>query len=248
MNTQQPDQYLAADLLLKAKVLGADGKIFGDVEDLIMNEYNQVKASSSASAVSSASAKSGSACAIPRCSSRKTVTRPSSACCRRQKRSSRRFRPTPAHGPPKSFLQGVTERAKELAAKTSETTKDAYEKAKTKVGPALKKAQEEAGKAYEKAKEATKEVIEKAKEATRTETELSIRQPSAKAAHLSTPIGSPVGGFPCVTGAPLTHPDARQTLLRHDRSQRLFQSETNARKRVRPILRSMPRTAAKAAR
>ena len=55
--------------------------------------------------------------------------------------------------------------AKELAAKTSETTKDAYEKAKKEVGPALEKAQKQAGEAYQKAKEATKEAYEKAKDA-----------------------------------------------------------------------------------
>lgn len=56
--------------------------------------------------------------------------------------------------PPKSFLQGATERAKRLAAKTSETTKGAYENAVKQVGPALQKAHQAADMAYEKAKEA----------------------------------------------------------------------------------------------
>ena len=166
MNAQQPDQYLAADLLLKAKVHGADGKIFGDVEDLIMNEYNQVQGViiGVGGFLGIGEKRIGvrySALQFKEDGDRTIVSLPQA--------TKELIKAIPAYTrarPPKSFLQGVTERAKELAAKTSETTKDAYEKAKTQVGPALKKAQEEAGKAYEKAKEATQQVIDKAKEST----------------------------------------------------------------------------------
>ena len=57
----------------------------------------------------------------------------------------------------KIISAGATERAKELAAKTSETTIDAYEKAVKQFGPALENAQQKAAKAYEKAKEATQQ-------------------------------------------------------------------------------------------
>ncbi len=164
LNAQQPDQYLAADLLLKAKVHGADGKIFGDVEDLIMNEYNQVQGViiGVGGFLGLGEKRIGvrySALQFKEEGDQTIVTLPEA--------TKDVIKALPAYKrarPPKSFLQGVTERAKELAAKTSETTKEAYEKAKTQVGPALKKAQEEAGKAYEKAKEATQQVIDKAKE------------------------------------------------------------------------------------
>src|SRR6478735_3976062 len=39
---QTADQYLAKDHLIGAKVAGQDGKIIGDVEDLIINDQNQV--------------------------------------------------------------------------------------------------------------------------------------------------------------------------------------------------------------
>ena len=166
MNAQQPDQYLAADLLLKAKVHGADGEIFGDVEDLIMNEYNQVQGViiGVGGFLGIGEKRIGvrySALQFKEEGDQTIVSLPQA--------TKELIKVLPAYKrarPPKSFLQGVTERAKELTAKTSETTKDAYEKAKTKVGPALKKAQEEAGKAYEKAKEATQEVIERQREAT----------------------------------------------------------------------------------
>ena len=163
--TQQPDQYLAADLLLKAKVRGADGKIFGDIEDLIMNEYNQVEGvivgvggflglgekriGVRYSALQFKDDGDQTIVSLPEATKEVIEALPA------YKRSR----------PPKTFLQGVTERAKELAAKTAETTKDAYKKAKEKVEPALKQAQEEAGKAYEKAKEATQKAIDQAREA-----------------------------------------------------------------------------------
>ncbi|MGI9421979.1 MAG: PRC-barrel domain-containing protein [Hyphomicrobiaceae bacterium] len=163
--TQQPDQYLAADLLLKAKVRGADGEIFGDVEDLIMNQYNQVEGViiGVGGFLGLGEKRIGvrySALQFKDEGGETIVSLPEAT-----KELIKSLDPYKRARPPKSFLQGVTERAKELAAKTSETTKDAYEKAKEKVGPALEKAQQEAGKAYNKAKEATQTAIEKATEA-----------------------------------------------------------------------------------
>ena len=163
---QQPTQYLAADLLLKAKVRGADGEIFGDIEDLILNEYNQVEGViiGVGGFLGVGEKRIGvrySALQFTDKGGETVVSLPHAT-----KEVIKALAPYKRARPPKSFLQGVTERAKELAAKTSETTKDAYEKAKKQVGPALDKAQQEAGKAYEKAKEATQQAIDSAKKAT----------------------------------------------------------------------------------
>ena len=42
VGAQTADQYLARDHLIGAKIRGKDGKIIGDVEDLIVNDKNQV--------------------------------------------------------------------------------------------------------------------------------------------------------------------------------------------------------------
>lgn len=165
-NEQKPTQYLAADLLLKAKVQGADGKIFGDIEDLILNEFNQVEGViiGVGGFLGVGEKRIGvrySALQFDEKDGKTVVSLPEAT-----KEVIKALAPYKRARPPKSFLQGVTERAKELAAKTSETTKDAYNKAKENVGPALQKAQEEAGKAYEKAKEATQQAIDSAKKAT----------------------------------------------------------------------------------
>ncbi len=164
---QQQNQYLAADLLLNAKVRGADGKIFGDVEDLILDENNQVEGViiGVGGFLGLGEKRIGvrySALQFEQQNGQTVVTLPGA--------TKDVIKAVPEYKrarPPKSFLQGVTERAKELAAKTSETTKEAYEKAKEKVGPAIEKAKESAGQAYEKAKEATQQAIDKAKEASK---------------------------------------------------------------------------------
>lgn len=162
---QQPDQYLAADLLLKAKVRGADGEIFGDVEDLILNEYNQVEGViiGVGGFLGLGEKRIGvrySALQFKEDGGNTIVTLPEA--------TKELIKAVPAYKrarPAKSFLQGVTERAKELAAKTGATTKEAYEKAKKEVGPAYEKAKKQAGEAYEKAKQATEDAYKKAKEA-----------------------------------------------------------------------------------
>ncbi|MGI9524735.1 MAG: PRC-barrel domain-containing protein [Hyphomicrobiaceae bacterium] len=177
-DNQQPDQYLAADLLLKAKVRGAGGKIFGDVEDLILNANNQVvgviigvggflglgekRIGVRYSALQFKDENGETVVSLPEATKEVIDSVPA------YKRSK----------PPKSFLKGVTERAKELAAKTAATTQEAYEKAKEKVGPALERAQEEASKAYDKAKEVTQQALEKAQEATQSSETKEETQPS----------------------------------------------------------------------
>lgn len=151
---QEADQYLAADLLLNAKVVGASGKIIGDVEDLILNEYNQVigvimgvggflgvgekRVGVRYSALRFETKDGKTVVSLP------NVTRELLKAMPAYKRAR----------PPKSFLDRVTERAKELAAKSGATAKDAYEKAKVKAEEAYEKTKEKAKEAYDKAKEA----------------------------------------------------------------------------------------------
>jgi len=166
---QKPNQYLAADLLLKAKVHDANGDIFGDVEDLILNENNQVEGViiGIGGFLGVGEKRIGvrySALQFDDKDGKTIVSLPQA--------SKDVLKNVPAYKrarPPKSFFEGVTERAKELTAKTTDTTKDAYEKAKTNVAPALDEARKQAGEAYEKAKQAAQSAIDKAKEATQSE-------------------------------------------------------------------------------
>ena len=157
---QQGDQYLARDLLLNAKVVGAEGKIVGDVEDLILNEYNQVVGviMGVGGFLGMGEKRVGVRYSALRFDHRDGATTVSLPNVTREI-----LKAMPAYErarPPKSFFERVQERAKELAEKTTETTKDAYEKAKKEVGPAIEDAKRRAGEAYEKAKES----YEKSKE------------------------------------------------------------------------------------
>ena len=161
---QQADQYLARDLLLGATIVGVNGKIVGDVEDLILDEYNQVvgvimgvggflgvgekRVGVRYSALRFETKGGKAVVSIP------GVTREILKALPAYKRSK----------PPKSFFDKVTERARELSAKTTATTSDAYEKTKKKVGPAYEKAKKQAGEVYEKAKEGVKDAYNKVKE------------------------------------------------------------------------------------
>lgn len=152
--SQEPDQHLSKDLLLNAKVVGSSGKIIGDVEDLILNEYNQVvgvimgvggflgvgekRVGVRYSALKFENQNGKTVVSLP------TISREILKAMPAYKRAR----------PPKSLLDRVTERAKELAAKSGATAKDAYNKAKV-----------EADKAYQKAKEGVKEAYDKAKDA-----------------------------------------------------------------------------------
>ncbi|MEN2495061.1 MAG: hypothetical protein TECD_00975 [Hyphomicrobiaceae bacterium hypho_1] len=145
LTVQQPNQYLAADLLLKAKIYDANGNIFGDVEDLILNENNQIEGviigvggflgvgekriGVSYSALQFTDKDGKTIVSLPQVVP--SILKGIPEYVRSQ--------------PPKSFIENVTERAKELSNKTAESTKDAYDQMKSAV---------QSGAAYEKAKEA----------------------------------------------------------------------------------------------
>lgn len=167
MNAQTTDQFLAKDELIGVKVHGADEKIVGDIEDLILNDSNKVvgvimgtggflgiaekKVGVRLDALQYRSKDGRTIAILPEATQEVIKTLPEYARAKAKK----------------SLLDRAMEKAKELTDKGSVTAKDAYEQAKEKAGPALEKAKKTAGEAYEKAKEAAGAAYEKAKEATK---------------------------------------------------------------------------------
>jgi len=165
MAAQSTDEYLAKDLLIGAKVHNDDGKIIGDIEDVILNSSNQVvgvvvgtggflgmgekRVGVELSALRFSSTDDKTVVTLPGVTQAhlKTVD----AFTRKQ--------------PKKSLLERAMEKAQELTDKGSVTAGDAYESTKKNAGPTLERAKEAAGKAYEKAKEAAGKAYEKAKDA-----------------------------------------------------------------------------------
>ncbi|MGF1650774.1 MAG: PRC-barrel domain-containing protein [Hyphomicrobiaceae bacterium] len=162
---QTPTYYLARDLLLSAKVYGANDKIIGDIEDLILNEDNQIVGviMGVGGFLGLGEKRIGvryRALTFSTEGDRVKVSLPEA--------TPEVLKLVPAYErarPAKSLLDRAIERARELADKTAETSRDALEKAKESAGPALERAREAAGQAYEKAKDAASQAYEKAKEA-----------------------------------------------------------------------------------
>lgn len=162
---QQPNQYLARDLVLGAKVLGPDGKIIGDIEDLIMNDDNQI-----VGVVMGVGGFLGvgekrvgvrfRALTFKTDGNKVIVSLPEAT-----QEVLKALSPYERAQPKKSLFDRAIEKAKELRDKSARTSADAYEKAKKEAGPAYQKAKKAAGEAYEKAKKAAGEAYEKAKEA-----------------------------------------------------------------------------------
>ncbi len=164
IKAQTSDEYLAKDHLVGTKVHGPDGKIIGDIEDLIISDGNQVTGivMGTGGFFGMGEKKVGvhlSALKFDDSSGALVVSLPEAneaniAAVEGFQRSQ----------PKKSLLERAKEKARELTDKTAATTKDAVDKAK----PALESAKQKATEAYEKAKEAAAPAIEKAKEAVGT--------------------------------------------------------------------------------
>lgn len=163
---QAVDQQLARDFLIGAKVHDADHKIIGDIEDLILDELNTVegviigvggvlglgeKRVGVRYTALQIQVKDGKQIVVL-----KEATKP----------VLKALEPFERARPPKSFFDRAMEKARELAAKTGETTKDAYNKAKEKVGPAYEAAKEKASEAYQAAKEKVKEAVDGVRQST----------------------------------------------------------------------------------
>ncbi len=162
--TQGGGQYLARDLLLGGKVYNAEGKIIGDIEDLILNSNNQIEG-----VVMGTGGFAGfgekhvavvlSALQIKNEDGKITISLPQAT-----KEVLDALEPFKRTSPQKSLLDRAIEKAKELSDKGSVTATDAYEKAKEEAGPALEKAREQAKETYEEIKKEAGPVLEKAKE------------------------------------------------------------------------------------
>ena len=160
-DTQTQDQYLARDNLIGAKVHDKDGKIIGDIEDLIVNDWNQVVGvvMGTGGFLGLAEKKVGvhlSALHFDDSSGKTVVSLPEAT-----KEVLDAVQPYKRTQPAKSLMERAKEKAQELTDKTKASTEDAVEKAK----PKIEQAKEKAVEAYEAAKEAAGPAIEKAKEA-----------------------------------------------------------------------------------
>jgi len=164
LSTQGGGQYLARDLLLGNQVYNADGKIIGDIEDLILNSNNQIEG-----VVMGTGGFAGfgekrvavvlSALQIKNDNGKITITLPQAT-----KEVLDALEPFQRTTPPKSLIDRAIAKAQELSDKGSVTAKDAYDKAKEEAGPALEKAKEQAKETYEQVKKEAGPALEKAKE------------------------------------------------------------------------------------
>ena len=158
---QKPTEYLAKDRLLGANVHDKDGKIIGDIEDLVVDSDNKIVGviigvggllgvGEKKVAVSLPSL------GIEAAGNKINVTLPAA--------TKEALTAAPAYkraNPPIGWLQRAADKSDEIRDKSGpayekakEAAKEAYESAKEAAGPAIEKAKEEARDALDKAKAA----------------------------------------------------------------------------------------------
>jgi sporulation protein YlmC with PRC-barrel domain len=170
---QQPTEYLAKDRLLGVNVHDKDGKVIGDIEDLVVDHDNKIigaiigvggllgvgekKVAVSLPSLSIESTDKGIVITMP------AATKDALTAAPAYKRTS----------PPKGWLQRAAEKGEEIRDKSGPAyekakaaAKDAYESAKEKAGPAIEKAKQEAQDAIAKAKEGAQPAPEAPKDET----------------------------------------------------------------------------------
>lgn len=161
----QPDaHYLAKDVLIGAVVQNTEGKVIGDIEDIILNDWNRVHGVviGTGGFLGIAGKRIGirlSALEFRETDGKRVIVLPNVS-----KDMLTAVAPFVRAEPKRSLLERAMEKARELTDRSTETAKDAYEKAKQEAGPAYEKARETAIEAYDRAKEAAAEVYEQAKE------------------------------------------------------------------------------------
>lgn len=165
IDVQNEEEYLAKDLLIGAKVQDENGKIIGDIEDIVLNTWNRVEGvvMGTGGFLGVAEKKVG-----VKLSSLKFVEKDGKTIVVFPGVTAEILKgvePFKRAKPKKSVLERAMEKAKELTDKSSVTAKDAYEKAKDQAGPAYEAAKEKAKEAYGAAKETVKEAVDKAKDA-----------------------------------------------------------------------------------
>ena len=192
---EAPVQYLAKDRLIGAKVKGPDGKIVGDIEDIILSGDHQVvgvvmgtggffglfekKVGVEVGAIQFdvIDGKIGATLST----ATKDVLEAAPAFVRDHAK--------------KSLFERAVEKTKEIRDKTGTSAKDVYEDVKDKAAPAVGKAKEKAkealdnaGPAVQKAKEAVKEASKAPRKRRRT---WSIRQRTRQSPRTSAPVPAP---------------------------------------------------------
>ena len=191
IESQPEAHYLARDVLIGAKVQSSDGKVIGDIEDVILNDWNRVQGviMGTGGFLGVAEKRIGvtlGALEFQEKDGKRVVVLPNV--------TKETLKAVPAFQrsePKKSLLQRAMEKARELTDKSAETAKDAYEKAKESAGPALEKASEAAGKAYESTKEAAEKAYESTKEAAGKAYEKAKEAAGGATESPSTPEGTP---------------------------------------------------------
>ena len=159
LERQNVSQQLAKDFLLGAKVHDANGKIVGDVEDLILDEFNRVQGVIMGVGGVLGLGEKRIGVRLPALQIQEKDGQQIVVLEEATKDVLKALKPFERARPPKSFFERAMDKAKELATKTSETTSDAYKRAKEKVGPAYEQAKEKATEAYNAAKEKVQETV-----------------------------------------------------------------------------------------
>jgi sporulation protein YlmC with PRC-barrel domain len=159
LERQNESQQLAKDFLLGAKVHDANGKIVGDVEDLILDEFNRVQGVIMGVGGVLGLGEKRIGVRLPALQIQEKDGQQIVVLEEATKDVLKALQPFERARPPKSFFERAMDKAKELATKTSETTSDAYKRAKEKVGPAYEQAKEKATEAYNAAKEKVQETV-----------------------------------------------------------------------------------------
>lgn len=179
IDAQPEAHYLAKDVLIGAVVQNTEGKIIGDIEDIILNDWNRVHGVviGTGGFLGIAGKRIGirlSALEFRETDGKRIIVLPNVS-----KEMLTAVAPFVRAEPKRSLLERAMEKARELTDKSTEAAKEAYEKAREEAGPAYEKARETATKAYEKAKEAAAQVYENAR---KTSSEPATADPATEAA------------------------------------------------------------------
>lgn len=213
---ESPGQYLARDRLITTKVKSPDGKIIGDIEDIILSGDHKVvgvimgvggyfgwfekKVGVDINALNFDVVNGKIEATLP------TYTHDNLAAAPEYARNQ----------PQKSLFVRAVEKGEEFRDKTGASAKEAYDKAKENAGPALEKAKEAAKDAYEKvgpaiesAKEKASEVIESAKEKASVAVEKA--KEAAEPAPADAPATTPAPETPAAPAPETPAPTAPET-------------------------------------
>lgn len=161
LTEQTPTEYLAKDRLIGVNVHNGDGKVIGNVEDLVVDGDNKIVGAIIGVGGLLGVGEKKVAVSLPSLSIESTdkgivITMPAAT-----KDALTAAPPYKRTNPPKGWLQRAAEKGEEIRDKSGpayETAKaaakEAYESAKEKAGPAIEKAKQEAQDAIDKAKQA----------------------------------------------------------------------------------------------